>query len=170
MSFSYGRRYRGEIAAVIFDWAGTTVDFGSMAPAAVFLDVFERFGVPISLTEARAPMGSEKRRHIEMILSDAMVAARWHEHHGATAGEADVDRIYETFNETLLGILPRHAGLVTGTLETVASLRRLGIKVGTDSGYSAGMMDVLAKAAAAEGFAPDCIVSASDVVQGRPAP
>ena len=35
MSFSYRRSYAGVLQAVIFDWAGTTVDYGSCAPVAV---------------------------------------------------------------------------------------------------------------------------------------
>ena len=34
--FTYTRAYRGPIRAVIFDWAGTTMDFGCMAPAVVY--------------------------------------------------------------------------------------------------------------------------------------
>ena len=30
------------IKAVIFDWAGTTVDYGSFAPVAVFLEIFNQ--------------------------------------------------------------------------------------------------------------------------------
>ena len=41
MSFGYRRVYRGPIEAVLLDWAGTTLDFGCMAPAVVFVQVFE---------------------------------------------------------------------------------------------------------------------------------
>ena len=34
-----------KIEAVIFDWAGTTVDFGSMAPVQAFIRAFEKFGI-----------------------------------------------------------------------------------------------------------------------------
>lgn len=36
----YQRSYRGRLKAVILDWAGTAVDFGSFAPTAVFLRLF----------------------------------------------------------------------------------------------------------------------------------
>ena len=40
--------------AVIFDWAGTTVDFGSCAPIFVLAEAFQRvFGFRISVEEAR---------------------------------------------------------------------------------------------------------------------
>src|SRR5271155_4751606 len=66
----------GKIAAVIFDWAGTTVDHGSLAPVRVLLRVFESRGVPISEAEARRDMGVLKRDHIQRIVSSPAVAER----------------------------------------------------------------------------------------------
>ena len=34
-----------KIEAVIFDWAGTTVDYGSFAPVVAFAKAFEKFGI-----------------------------------------------------------------------------------------------------------------------------
>ena len=67
MTFSYSRSYRGPIQAVLLDWAGTTMDFGCCAPAVVVMEVFQRQGVPITLEEARVPMGAHKRVHIQSI-------------------------------------------------------------------------------------------------------
>ena len=82
MSFTYERRYRGKIQAVLLDWAGTTMDFGCMAPAVVFVEVFKRQGVPITMEEARAPMGAHKRVHIQRITELESVRRRWQEKHG----------------------------------------------------------------------------------------
>ncbi|WP_257442498.1 hypothetical protein [Burkholderia glumae] len=71
------RAYRGPVTTAIFDWAGTVLDFGCLAPVRAFREVFEAAGVPISEAEARAPMGAAKREHIERILADAAVQARW---------------------------------------------------------------------------------------------
>ena len=35
--------FSSKIKAVIFDWAGTTIDFGSIAPVAAFVDLFKKF-------------------------------------------------------------------------------------------------------------------------------
>ena len=66
----------GQIKAVIFDWAGTTVDFGSLAPLAAFRAAFQDSGVPVSDDEIRGPMGHEKRQHITYMLNGGAVAAR----------------------------------------------------------------------------------------------
>ena len=57
------------LKAVVFDWAGTVVDHGSLAPMGVFVEVFAEFGVAITVDEARVPMGMAKRPHIAAIMA-----------------------------------------------------------------------------------------------------
>jgi beta-phosphoglucomutase-like phosphatase (HAD superfamily) len=45
------------IKAFIFDWAGTMIDFGCMAPVQALQAVFAAEGVDLSDAEARADMG-----------------------------------------------------------------------------------------------------------------
>ncbi len=46
------------ITALILDWAGTTVDFGSFAPTQIFVEAFRQaFDIELTLEEARVPMG-----------------------------------------------------------------------------------------------------------------
>ena len=42
-----------KVEGVIFDWAGTTVDFGCFAPANVFVRYFENVGIDVTMEEAR---------------------------------------------------------------------------------------------------------------------
>ena len=65
----------GRIRAVLFDWAGTTVDHGSRAPVEVVVEVFRRAGVAVTDAEARAPMGRAKREHLDAVLSTPRVAS-----------------------------------------------------------------------------------------------
>jgi phosphonoacetaldehyde hydrolase len=164
------RRYRGKIKAVIFDWAGTVIDYGSRAPAGVFVEVYKRHGVDISLDEARAPMGMEKRAHIATIAAMPGVAERWRRANRADLGAADIDRMYDEFLPLQLACLPAYSDLIPGTLETVAALRRRGIKIGSSTGYARKLMDVVEAEARRRDFVPDAVVCADDVPQGRPAP
>ncbi|GAL04724.1 phosphonoacetaldehyde hydrolase [Photobacterium aphoticum] len=62
------------VQAVIFDWAGTIVDFGSFAPTTIFVEAFKQgFDFDISLEESRVPMGVAKRDHIQR----SVVCRRW---------------------------------------------------------------------------------------------
>lgn len=163
-------RYRGAIKAVIFDWAGTVIDYGSRAPAGVFVEVYKRHGVEITLDEARGPMGMEKRTHIATIAAMPGVADRWRAANGTALSDADIDRMYDEFLPLQLSRLPAYSDLIPGTLETVAALRARGIKVGTSTGYSRQLMDVVEAEARRRGFVPDAVVCADDVPLGRPAP
>lgn len=158
------------LSAVIFDWAGTAVDFGSMAPVAAFAAAFASAGVPVSEEEIRRPMGLEKRRHVERILQDPEIARRWQRVHETAPQPSDVDTLYRGFQANLLETLPRFAQPVPGLLETIARLRADGVRIASNTGYSSRMMDVLAPAAREAGFVPDCIATSSDVTAGRPAP
>lgn len=45
------------IEAVIFDWAGTVVDYGCFAPVEAFRQAFEEAGIHPAVEEIRKPMG-----------------------------------------------------------------------------------------------------------------
>jgi phosphonoacetaldehyde hydrolase len=158
------------LRAVIFDWAGTAVDFGSMAPVAAFAAAFEAARVPVSVEEIRAPMGLEKRRHITQMLQNDAIAQRWQREHRAPPGEADIDQLYHAFDEHLARILPRYANPVPGLTGVLATLRANGVKIGSNTGYSSRMMATFAPAARARGFDPDCTVCPDQVAASRPAP
>jgi phosphonoacetaldehyde hydrolase len=158
------------IKAVILDWAGTTVDHGSIAPVMAFIETFRLHGVEISTEEARAPMGMHKCDHIRAITQMPMVAALWKAVHDRPPNEADVAAMYEEFIPLQLKVLADHADLVPGTAETIAELRQRGVKIGSTTGYNRQMMDVLVREAARRGFQPDSVVCVSDAPAGRPAP
>jgi len=170
MTFGYRRSYRGKVRAVLLDWAGTTMDFGCMAPAVVFVKVFERAGVPITMDEARAPMGAHKRVHIQKITELDAVRARWQARHGRPPGEADVDRMFADFVPLQLECLSEYSTLIPGTLEVVAALRAREVKIGSTTGYLREMMAINLADAKAQGYEPDATVCASDVPAGRPYP
>ena len=170
MNFNYRRRYDGPIEAVLLDWAGTTMDFGCMAPAVVFVEVFKRKQVPISVEEARAPMGAHKRVHIQRITELEPVRRRWQEKHGRAPGEADIDAMFAEFVPLQLECLSTYSALIPGTLEAVAKLRARGIKIGSTTGYLTDMMMINQADAKRQGYEPDATVCASDVPAGRPLP
>ncbi|MGO8867237.1 MAG: phosphonoacetaldehyde hydrolase [Alphaproteobacteria bacterium] len=170
MNFSYRRTYRGPLEAVLLDWAGTTMDFGCIAPAVVFVEVFKRQGVPIDMAEARAPMGAHKRVHIQRITELDSVRARWQARHGRLPNEADVNRMFKEFVPLQLKCLSDYSELIPGTLEAVAELRKRGIKIGSTTGYMTEMMKINLRDAARQGYKPDSTVCASEVPAGRPYP
>jgi len=168
--FSYARTYRGPVQAVLLDWAGTTMDFGCMAPAVVFVQVFERKGVPITMEEARAPMGAHKKVHIQSITQLDPVRRRWREAHDRLPDENDVAAMFEDFVPLQLECLSSYSELIPGTLDAVAALRKRGIKIGSTTGYTTEMTAINLRDAERQGYRPDSTVSASEMPAGRPYP
>ena len=90
-------KYQGKVKAVILDWAGTVLDCGVYAPAVVFVEVFKQEGVPITMEEAREPMGAHKKVHIRKITQIEAVRRRWFEKFGNFPDETDVERMFQNF-------------------------------------------------------------------------
>jgi phosphonoacetaldehyde hydrolase len=162
--------HSNHLQAVIFDWAGTTIDFGSLAPVRALMEAFRSVDVPISAAEARGPMGMAKREHLQTLLNVPAIAERWQVVRGRAPIDDDIDELYERFLPRQKQLLTSHAALVPGCLEAVAACRARGLKIGSTTGYTRELMDAVIRAAQKQGFEPDAIVVADDVVAGRPAP
>lgn len=163
--------YQGKVKAVVLDWAGTVLDCGVYSPAVVFIEVFKEFGVPISMEEAREPMGRHKKVHIRLITKMPSVRKRWKEAHGSYPTEKDVEAMFARFVPLQIGCLDKYTDMITGAVDTVNELQtNRGLKIGSTTGFTTPMVDVLAKAASKNGYNPDAIVCADEVPQARPYP
>ncbi len=162
----------GKISGVIFDWAGTVVDFGSWAPTSIFVEAFQRaYDFPISLEEARVPMGLGKWDHIKTLGQLPDVDRRWQARFGTSMGDSDVDSIYQTFMPLQKAKVVEYAAMIPGAKEVIDGLREKGIKIGSCSGYPREVMDILIPAAREQGYAPDAVIASDDLaVGGRPGP
>ncbi|MDW5416139.1 phosphonoacetaldehyde hydrolase [Iodobacter sp. CM08] len=171
MNYRYSRAYCGPIQAVIFDWAGTVLDFGSFAPTQVLIEAFAGFGIAVSLAEARVPMGRAKWDHIKALGQQAEVAARWQAKFGRAMTDADVDALYAAFMPLQIAKVGDYSLPISGALDVVAQLRSKGIKIGSCTGYPRQVMNALLPIARERGYAPDCTVAADDLKAGaRPGP
>jgi phosphonoacetaldehyde hydrolase len=170
LEFHSMRDYKCPVKGVIFDWAGTTVDFGCQAPAMVFKQVFLEEGVEITEEEVRLPMGLHKRDHITTISQMKRVAIEWKKVHGKVCDEDDIERMFNNFIPKQLEMIPKYTDLIPGVLEAQEYLRSMDIKIGTTTGYNNAMMDILVPLAKEQGYDPDFVVCATDVANARPAP
>ncbi|NYZ17675.1 phosphonoacetaldehyde hydrolase [Azospirillum sp. RWY-5-1] len=170
MSYSYTRRYTGPLQGVVLDWAGTTVDFGCIAPAGAFMEAFRRHEVEITLEQARGPMGMPKWDHIKAVLAMPPVSTAWIARYGRRPDDTDVDSVYETFMPLQVEIVDRYADVIPGVADAIAAMRRRGLKIGSTTGYPRQVLDVVRRVAAAQGYEPDIAVAAGDTPAGRPGP
>ncbi len=155
---------------VIFDWAGTVIDFGSFAPMGVFVKLFAGHDIEVTIEEARRPMGMPKRDHIRAMLNASRIASEWSRVYGKPATEDDVDELYRVFVPMNEDVVADHADLVPGAAEAIARLRDRGYRIGSTTGYTRSIIERVAPIAADQGFAPDTIVCADDLPYGRPTP
>ena len=160
-----------KIEMVIFDWAGTTVDYGCFAPVQAFVEVFKHFGIEPTMEEVRKPMGMLKRDHIKTMLAMPRIHDMWVEKYKENPKEEDVDALYALFEEKLMSILDGFVEVKPYVPETIKELREKGIKIGSTTGYTDEMMAVVVPKAAENGYMPDAWFSPDSVEnQGRPYP
>ena len=159
------------LQAVIFDWAGTLVDFGSLAPTQIFVEAFVTFGITITLAQARGPMGLSKWDHIHQLLQDESIAAQWQTKFGRAPGNEDVDAIYARFMPMQIAKVGEFSAPVDGAVQTLQWLRANGLKIGSCSGYPREVLNQLLPQAEAAGVKPDYVVAGDELeAGGRPGP
>jgi phosphonoacetaldehyde hydrolase len=158
------------IRAVLFDWAGTMIDFGSRAPVVAMDEVFTAEGVAVDEGTIRRYMGMAKREHVIAILSEPSVASRWLAAKRSAWSQADVDRIMVALEPAMQASATRHSELIPGAATAVSALREAGVRIGSTTGYTRTMMSGILPAAAAQGYTPDVTICAGETAQGRPAP
>lgn len=169
--YVYTRHYRGKVKALILDWSGTTADAYVMAPAVVFVEVFKKQGVEISMPEARGPMGLRKDLHIKELTKVPEIRERWHTVHGRDPDQDDVDRMFAEFVPMQLECLRQYTDLLPGVAETIQKFQRQGIKIGSTTGFVRSMVDILEEDAKKQGYVPDASVAGDEVEHGaRPRP
>lgn len=168
--FVRNKPYTGPVKAVVLDWAGTTVDFGCMGPVEAFIQAFALRGVEVTALEARGPMGLMKLDHVRALCNLPSVSGQWRESFGRTPNEDDVLEIYGDTEPLMVTGLADHAELIPGLMPAVRYFRENGIKIGTSTGYTRPMMEVLLPQAEKRGYRPDSVVCSSDVPKGRPFP
>lgn len=160
-----------KIEGIIFDWAGTTVDFGSFAPVQAFIEAFKEFGITPTVEEVRKPMGMLKIDHIRTMLSMERIQDLWVDRYGKMWTEEDVQKVYECSENKIMEILKGFTDLKPYVKETVDELRAMGLKIGSTTGYTDEMMSVVVPAAKEKGYDPDFWCSPDSTgKRGRPYP
>jgi phosphonoacetaldehyde hydrolase len=162
--------YRDRLQAVILDWAGTTVDHGSLAPIRVLRKIFADRGIEVTEEEARRDMGVLKKDHIRALLSYPRIAGEWKKRYQRAPDESEVESVFADFIPQQMKCLAEYSPVISGVSTTIQRLRDRGLKIGSTTGYTQSLLDILLPHAASQGYAPDCAVCPDDVGAGRPHP
>jgi len=158
------------IRAVILDWAGTTVDFGSRAPVVALQGVFEQAEVAVTAEEVRQGMGLLKKDHVRSILQLPRVSAAWESLHGTAPREKDVERLFCEFVPAQADVLEQYSSVIPGIAAAAERWRAAGLRIGGTTGYTRDLMEIVRAKAAEQGYAPDASITPDIVGGGRPLP
>ncbi len=159
------------IKAVILDWSGTVCDKYVLAPAVVFKDVFKKHGINVSMEECRRPMGLRKDLHIKaMMFENPDIYGRWQQKYGREPKQKDVDNLFKDFVPMQLNCLDSYSFIIPGAKEAIETLSQ-NMKIGSTTGFTRVMVDILEHEAKKQGVFFDCTVAGDDVTTGwRPYP
>ena len=159
-----------KIECVIMDWAGTAIDYGCFAPVSAFLESFRAIGIEVTAEEARRPMGLTKIDHVRALFDMPRIGKCFEDLYHRSYNEEDVQGRYEDFQCLLFSTLKEYTTPIPHVIETLDQLRAQGIKIGSTTGYTREMMDVVVPAAAAKGYHTDNCVTSDGLPGGRPYP
>ena len=132
--------------------------------------VFQEFGITVSEAEARLPMGKAKIDHLREVITMPRIAELWLQTHGTPASEQSIQDIYQRFLVVQKTVLAKYTDLIPGVLDFVAFLRAAGVRIGSTTGYTRELMEVVIPIAARAGYEPAATVCSDEVAAGRPAP
>lgn len=159
-----------DVGLTILDWAGTVVDYGCIAPLIAFQECFRQKDISLRLEAIAKPMGMEKKEHIRELLRGEGTAAQWRAQHKRDWDDRDVEALYQLFEEKLYSIVEEYSQVMDGVLDAVRELRDMGVVIGSTTGYTPEMMDVVAREALRSGYEPDFLITPQHVGSGRPRP
>lgn len=159
-----------KIEAVIFDWAGTLVDYGCMASVEAYKEIFEGYGIKLKNDELRNGMGLDKTDHIRKILQIDRVSKLWLKKFKFEPNEGDVQEINRKFEKVILkyfeNIEPKEY-----VKTTIDQLRDQGIRIGSTTSYTHEMVNVLMDITKKKKVYIDLVINSEDTKgQGRPNP
>nr|QBK87520.1 MAG: haloacid dehalogenase-like hydrolase [Marseillevirus LCMAC201] len=156
------------VRSVITDISGTIGDPLVKAPAVVFVDVFKKFGVPISMEEARKPMGNEKSLHIRRITEDPAVRERWTKRYGREPTRDDVTEMFNHFVPMQLDALNTYGVPIRGAVYACQQLKAMDIYLGLTTGFNREMVDRFLLRNPELAQLLDVTVAADETVRPRP--
>lgn len=158
------------IKLVVFDYAGTTVDYGCMAPVNAFAEAFLSKAITISLDDIRQPMGMLKMDHARELCNLESVKDQYLKTFKREISEKDVSDIYRLFEYYLFDTLEDYGDLIDGVLDVLKYLELNTINYGSTTGYTSKMMDLLLPIINENGYTPEFLATADTAGLGRPHP
>ncbi|WP_163833244.1 phosphonoacetaldehyde hydrolase [Spartinivicinus ruber] len=169
-SYSNQRKYIGKVQGVIFDLAGTLIDFGAMAPVKALQATFADHQLDLPESLVRQLNTADYQQQIKQLLDDPAITEAWSKEHGRLPSHEDIEKLHEKFILHQMKAILSHAELTPGTTELVKQLTKQGIKLGINTEYSRSLVADLLPELQNQGVTFTSIVCANEVSRNRPCP
>lgn len=156
--------------ALVFDWGGTLVDHGCIAPVAAFVELFRRQGVTVAPAVVRRGMGGDTGEHLRQLCELPEVHASWVAAYGQRPGAGDVAALTAQVAPLLARDAATFAEPIPGVSLALADLQQDGRRIGVTSARDRGLLDEMLHHAAEGGLRVDVSVAADEVRRPAPAP
>lgn len=159
------------IEAIVLDWAGTTVDYGSRAPIIAFKNAFAHFGIDLSEETIRQDVGLDKLTHVRQILQIPEIANSWETRQPTIPLTKATAEIYAQFQIEINKVLAETAQLKPGMTDLIKFANTHHIQLATTTGYTQVMLNQILPLAAQQGYTPTYNITSEQTNHvGRPKP
>ncbi len=142
------------IEAIVLDWAGTAVDYGSRAPIIAFKNAFAHFNIDLSEATIRQDVGLDKLTHVRKILQNSEISSSWETTHPTIPLAKAAEEIYAQFQIEINKVLAETAQLKPGMTDLIKFANAHHIQLATTTGYTQAMLDQILPLAAKQGYKP----------------
>ena len=115
-------------------------------------------------------MGMLKLDHTKALLDLPRVREQFRSHYNRDVEEKDICALYECFEKSVFSTLKDYVKLNPYVRESIESLRARGLKIGSTTGYTKAMMDIILPLAKDQGYIPDFCIASDELGYGRPYP
>lgn len=160
---------------VIFDLAGTIIDYGSLAPIYVFIALFKKYGIILSEEQAKFPMGLQKLQHIKELFKDPDILKQYIKLYNTNPTDNVIYKMYLDSIEIGKSIIPIMSQPIFGVEKIIQFLIEHDIKIGSTTGYSKEIIQSIIDYNS-KNFDPNLInilsnsITSDNVIFGRPEP
>lgn len=159
-----------KIDAVIFDLAGTVIDFGSMATIQSMKKIFADKKIILKNETIKEDMGINKKKHIIKILNKKIVKKKWLKIYKKRISQNDLDNMSKKFDLYLVKYVKENLNVIPNAQKIFKILKKNNIKTAVTTGYSKKIVKIIINYLKKNNINFDNIVCDDDVRNGRPYP
>src|SRR4051794_37485355 len=105
-------RKTSSVKLVVFDWTGTLIDHGSVAPVQALITVFAGAGIAVTAAQVRSAGAATRREQIAALLRVPDVLRTFQRAQGREPTCGDIDQLYAAYMPAQIKAIQRFGELI----------------------------------------------------------